>query len=54
MFKYALFNIRMVLEIFLVILLTHAVFFIVYSYFICGDPFLALRNFYNIYYHLGI
>lgn len=42
-----------VLEILLIIIITHAVIFMIFSYFASGDAFLALRNFYYINYHLG-
>ena len=43
-------DLKTVLAIFLVIVLTQTVFFIVYSYLMSGDPYLALKNFYNIMY----
>ena len=35
-----------------VILLTHAVFFMAYSYLMSGDPLLGLKNFYSIMYNI--
>lgn len=43
-----------VLEIFLIIIITHTIVFMAFSYFASGDAFLALRNFYGINYHLGV
>jgi len=42
-----------ILEILLIIIITHTIIFIAFSYFASGDAFLALRNFYSINYHLG-
>lgn len=38
----------------MIIVLTHTVFFIIYSFFACGDAFLALRNFYDITYGIRL
>lgn len=43
---------KSIIIIFLIIVVTHTVFFIVYSYFVAGDPFIALKNFYNIFYNV--
>ena len=37
----------------LIIFATQTVFFIIYSYFVCGDAFLVLRNFYSLTYNWG-
>lgn len=43
-------DLKTIIAIFLVIILTQTVFFIVYSYCMSGDPYLALKNFYNTMY----
>ena len=43
-------DIKTVILIFLIIVLTHSLFFMAYSYYMSGDAFLALRNFYEVMY----
>lgn len=43
---------KTVLLILSIILVTHTVFFMVYSYCMSGDAFLALRNFYYLTYNV--
>ena len=45
-------DLKTVFAIALVIILTHSIFFIAYGYCMSGDPFIALKNFYNIMYHV--
>lgn len=45
-------DLKTILEMFLIILVTHTIFFILVSYCMSGNAFLALRNFYNISYYL--
>ena len=42
--------IRIIALVLFAVVLTQTVFFIVYSYLMCGDAFLALRNFYYLTY----
>ena len=46
-------QLKMILVIILVIILTHTLFFIAYGYYMSGDPFIALKNFYHIMYDIG-
>ena len=43
-----------VLEMLLIILATHAVFFMAYSYCMSGDTFLSFWNFYEIMYNVRL
>jgi len=45
---------RLVFALLAIIVLTHAVFFMIASYLLTGDPFLALRNFYMLRYNVGV
>ena len=45
-------DLKTVFAIFLVVVLTQTLFFIVYSYCMSGDPLIALKNFYNIMYNV--
>lgn len=45
-------DIKTVLWIVLIILITHTLFFAAYGYLMGGDPLIALRNFYNIMYNI--
>ena len=45
-------EVKAVITIFLVIFLTQTLFFIAYSYWASGDPYIALKNFYNIMYNI--
>ena len=45
-------DIKTVVLIFLIIIATHTLFFMAYSYCMSGDAFLALRNFYEIMYNV--
>lgn len=48
------YTIKTVAMIFLIVFVTHTLFFIVFSYFACGDAFLALKNFYYLTYGVRI
>jgi hypothetical protein len=43
-------DMKMVLAMALVILITQTLFFMAYGYLMSGDPYIALRNFYSIMY----
>lgn len=43
---------KTVLTIALIVILTHTLFFMAYGYFMGGDPFIALKNFYNVMYYV--
>ncbi len=45
-------GLKTVLAMGFVIILTQTLFFMVYSYCMSGDPFIALKNFYNIMYNV--
>ncbi len=45
-------NLKNLIGVILIVFLTQTVFFIVYSYFVCGDAFLVLKNFYSTTYNL--
>ena len=45
--------VKLLLEVILIIFVTQTVFFIVLSYCVSGDAFLALRNFYYMTYNIG-
>ena len=45
-------DLKIVFLILLIILVTHTVFFMAYSYCMSGDAFLALRNFYYLTYNI--
>ena len=45
-------DLKTVFAMVLVIVLTQTLFFMAYSYFMSGDPFIALKNFYNIMYNV--
>ena len=46
-------NLKTIFAMVLVIMITHAMFFMAFSYCMSGDPLLALRNFYSIMYNIG-
>ena len=52
MYRMLVDDIKTVLLIVLIILLTHTLFFVAYGYLMGGDPLIALRNFYNIMYNI--
>ena len=39
------------ITVILIVFVTQTVFFIIYSYFVCGDAFLVLENFYAMTYN---
>ena len=45
-------DLKTVFAMALVIVLTQTLFFMAYSYFMSGDPFIALKNFYSIMYNV--
>ena len=45
-------ELKTIFAISLIIILTHTLFFMAYGYFMSGDPFIALENFYNIMYNI--
>ncbi|MBR2558241.1 MAG: hypothetical protein IKE95_07755 [Methanobrevibacter sp.] len=45
--------IKAIVIMLIVFLITQTIVFIVSSYFVSGDAFLALRNFYNMNYNIG-
>ena len=45
-------DLKTVFAMALVIVLTQTLFFMVYSYCMSGDPFIALKNFYSIMYNV--
>ena len=45
-------DLKTVFAMALIIILTHTLFFAAYGYLMGGDPFIALRNFYNIMYNI--
>lgn len=45
-------NLKNLIGVILIVFVTQTVFFIVYSYFVCGDAFLVLKNFYSTTYNL--
>ena len=47
-------NVKNVCIIVSVMIVTQTVFFIIFSYLMCGDAFLALRNFYYLTYNIQI
>ncbi|WP_405273567.1 hypothetical protein [Methanobrevibacter sp.] len=47
-------DLKTIIKIFLIIIVTHALFFMAYSYCMSGDAFLALRNFYEIMYNVKL
>ena len=54
MYEFLKEELKMVLLIFLIILATHTVFFMVYGYCMSGDALLALRNFYYLTYNVRL
>ena len=44
-------DLKMIMSMLLVKILTQTLFFIAYSYVMSGDPYLALDNFYSIMYN---
>ena len=47
-------NLKTAMYLIMVFLLVHTLFFIAYSYLMCGDAFLALKNFYYLTYDITI
>lgn len=45
-------SIKTLLLMLLVILVTHALFFMIYGYYVSGNPFIALMNFYENMYNI--
>ena len=44
-------DLKTIMSMLLVIILTHALFFLAYGYVMTGDPYIALDNFYSIMYN---
>lgn len=44
-------NLGNLIAVILIVFVTQTVFFILYSYFVCGDAFLVLENFYSMTYN---
>lgn len=52
MFETIMDDLKTLFAILLVIILTHGIFFMAYGYLMGGDPFIALKNFYNVMYYV--
>lgn len=51
--EYIIDSLKTIFTMQLMIVMTHATFFMAYGYLLGGDVFIALRNFYSLMYNIG-